>query len=111
MENQTTKDTQIKEIREENVRVRFVGKLVSFDDKTGVFEVEDDGLRLTCLPNYQEQIKLEPSEIVLVTGRSIAADSSFEIRADKVEKININDYNNYKKYLTIRNNLLNGNGS
>ena len=111
MENQVIKDTEIKEIKEDNARIRFIGKVISFDDKTGVFEVEDDNQRITCLPNYQENIKLEPEDLVIVTGRSIAADSSFEVRADKTEKININDYNNYKKYLIIRNNLLNSDGS
>ncbi|MEM0143217.1 MAG: hypothetical protein QXL94_04615 [Candidatus Parvarchaeum sp.] len=111
MENQVIKDTEIKQIREDNLRIRFVGKVVSFDDKTGVFEVEEDAIKITCLPNYQENIKLEPSELVIVTGRSIAADSSFEVRADSVEKIDINDYNNYKKYLIVRNNLLISDGS
>ena len=111
MESQVIKDTEIKGIKEDSARVRFVGKVLSFDDKTGMFEVEDDGQKITCLPNYQENVKLEPADLVLVTGRSIAADSSFEVRADKAEKININDYNNYKKYLIIRNNLLDGNGS
>jgi hypothetical protein len=111
MENQVIKDTEIKEIKEDNARIRFIGKVISFDDKTGVFEVEDDNQRITCLPNYQENIKLEPEDLVIVTGRSIAADSSFEVRADKTEKININDYNNYKKYLIIRNDLLSSNGS
>lgn len=111
MENQVIKDTEIKEIKEDNVRIRFVGKILSYDDKTGMFEVEDGGQRITCLPNYQENIKLEPSELVLVTGKSIAADSAFEVRADKAENININDYNNYKKYLITRNNILHSNGS
>jgi hypothetical protein len=111
MENQVIKDTEIKEIKEDNARVRFVGKVVSFDDKTSMFEVEDEGQKITCLPNYQEDVRLEPAELVLITGRSIAADSSFEVRVDKAEKININDYNNYKKYLIIRNNLLSSDGS
>ncbi|MGC8533491.1 MAG: hypothetical protein ACP5MV_02575 [Candidatus Parvarchaeum sp.] len=111
MENQVIKDTEIKDIKEDGARVRFVGKVFSYDDKTGIFELENEGQKMTCLPNYQENVKLEPTELVLVTGRGIAADSSFEVRADKVEKISINDYNNYKKYLIIRNNLLNSNGS
>ena len=111
MENQVIKDTEIKEIKEDNLRVRFPGKITSVDDKTGVFDVEDGGLTLTCLPNYQENVKLEISKPVIITGRTIAADSSFEVRVDKVEEININDYNNYKKYLIIRNDLLSSNGS
>jgi hypothetical protein len=111
MENQVIKDTEIKGIKEDNVRVRFVGKVASFDDKTGMFEVENGDQRITCLPNYQESVKLGMSELVLVTGKSVAADSSFEVRADSVKKININDYTNYEKYLIIRRDLLINNGS
>ncbi|MCL4391576.1 MAG: hypothetical protein M1284_02380 [Candidatus Parvarchaeota archaeon] len=111
MESQIIKDSEIAEIKEDNTRVRFVGKIMSFDEKTGMFEVEDGNSRVTCLPNYQESTVFQVSDLVMVTGRVIAADSSFEVRADIAEKININDYNNYKKYLKIRNNLLTIDGS
>lgn len=110
MESQAITDTSIDNLKTENMRVRFAGKVVSFDEKTGMFEVEDGGAKTTCLPNYQENPALKSADIVLVTGRTVAADSSFEIRADRAEKININEYNNYKKYLKIRDDLL-SNGS
>jgi hypothetical protein len=110
MENQVITDTKIGEIKQDNIRVRIVGRVVSFDEKTGIFELEDDEQKITCMANMSES-HTSPQDLVLVTGRAIAADSSFEVRADSVESINIKDYNNYKKYLKIRNNLLNNNGS
>lgn len=110
MENQIIVDTEIKAINENNSRVRVVGKVLSLDDKTGIFEIEDEDHKITCMSPAGET-HINPSDLVLVTGRAIAADSSFEIRSESVQSINIGDYNNYKKYLKIRNNLLNSDGS
>ena len=109
MENQTIKDTDISGIKDNNSKVRIVGKVLSFDEKTGIFEIEDEGSKLTCMAEPSSYGEI-PNGLVLVTGRAISADSSFEIRADSVQSINMTEYNNYKKYLKIRNNLLN-NGS
>ncbi len=105
MENQIISDTEIKSIKENDSKVRIVGKVTSFDEKTGIFEVSDEESKMTCMSGTNE-INVKPSDLVLVTGRAIVADSSFEIRAEAVETIDINEYNNYKKYLKIRNNLL-----
>ncbi len=110
MESSAIEDTSILDINKENDRVRFVGKLKSFDKSIGTFIIEDNGIEITCIQNYKENIEFNPGELVIVTGRSIPADSSFEIRAESMEKIDINDYNTYKKYLKIRKDLLN-NGS
>ncbi|EGD71929.1 MAG: Nucleic acid binding OB-fold tRNA/helicase-type [Candidatus Parvarchaeum acidophilus ARMAN-5_'5-way FS'] len=109
MENQIIEDTSITEIKEDNSRIRIVGKVISFDDKTGIFELEDGDSRITCMSNLVS-LSIKPLDLVLVTGRAISADSAFEIRADSVQSININDYTNYNKYLKIRRELT-SNGS
>ncbi len=110
MESQIIKDIEIKQIKEDNSKVRVIGKVISSDEKTGIFEIEDEGSKLTCM----SMMGITPpkiGEMVIVTGRTVSTDSSFELRIEAIQSININDYNNYKRYLKIRDDLLNNYGS
>lgn len=105
-------DRSIETIDKNNdIRIRVVGKIQAVDEKTGTFELVDGSFKLTCLPPVNQTTVPVKNESVVVSGKiAHAGNDEFELRTEHLEKISEKEYGEYHKYLKLRWELLN-NGS
>ena len=93
MENAVISDKSLASITSEDVRVRFVGKIIGMDE-IGMFDVVDGDKKVKCLPPASGAPRVKTGDIVVVTGKVAPGDTKedFEIRTDSVQTISSEDY-------------------
>lgn len=87
------KERQIKDLSKDDSRVTIVGTVLSVDEQSLIFSIEDPSGQLTILAPTEDLIKdLKPGNIARVIGMVLPYEDGMELRAEVVQ--DFSDLNN-----------------
>lgn len=92
---------KIKEITENDSRVRFVGTIIELDRNSGVMLI-DDGDRISIIATPEQVEKLKIGDVVGIIGVVLPYSEGVEIRCEFIQEMNKLNKELYDKFMTLK---------